>query len=212
LRSLNLACCTKVSDETVLAVGKGCPKLRSIKLDQATRLTDKSMWSLVECDRLEVLSIAGCGGITTAPLAAIVEQCQLKYLNIAHCLLVQNKVISEACDTYRGHECLVKRFFDSPATLAHQTSSPPPSPPMSPMPSPRRAIPDGAELTSAGQLELAHQTFDMEMAKLAAALPARLYEYAEGAGSGSEEHWRLPSPQWWEDQDLEGGPPLRIPD
>ena len=68
LEVIKLNRCRQVTDASLQALGRGCPMLREVVLADLDRLTDDGLAAWRKCQRLQVLGLQGCTGLTPAGL------------------------------------------------------------------------------------------------------------------------------------------------
>ena len=75
-----------VTDASVAAIARGCPMLQMINLAYCTKVTDDALISLSKCSMLNTLEIRGCPQVSSAGLSAIAVGCRkIAKLDIKKC-------------------------------------------------------------------------------------------------------------------------------
>ncbi|KAK3254964.1 hypothetical protein CYMTET_35840 [Cymbomonas tetramitiformis] len=67
LQSLSVAACVKLTDKSIMAVGRSCPELRELVIAKCLRLSDASLATVAvakNCVNLEVVDVSGCIEVT----------------------------------------------------------------------------------------------------------------------------------------------------
>jgi len=88
LQDLSLTCDyapTKITDSSLVAIGKKCPKLHSLSVMNCQMITDEGLKGLCKgCPDLKTLNISNCNKITDAGVIALVDKCpKLQDLDLA---------------------------------------------------------------------------------------------------------------------------------
>ena len=84
LQSLNIAYCTKITDEGMAALSNGLPQLQSLNISGCSNITDEGIRALASgCPQLQSLNTSGCWNITDEGIRALASGCpKLQSLNI----------------------------------------------------------------------------------------------------------------------------------
>ena len=87
LKVLRLEGLTRVGDPTLIAIGKGCPMLRSLNVSRCGIITDKGIMAVAHgCPRLQHLNVAGAKKVTEKGLCSLAQTCSgLQLLNVTGC-------------------------------------------------------------------------------------------------------------------------------
>ena len=83
LQSLNLYCCSNITDASVMEVARRCSNLQSLNLYCCSNITDASMMEVARrCSNLQTLSLGGCSNITDTSVMEVARRCsKLQSLN-----------------------------------------------------------------------------------------------------------------------------------
>jgi len=87
LRVLRLEGLCRVGDKTLVAIGSGCPLLRSLNVSRCGEITDKGLMAIARgCHRLQNLNVAGAKRMTEYGLCSLAQKCGgLQVLNVTGC-------------------------------------------------------------------------------------------------------------------------------
>ena len=76
LKTINIRCCSRLTDASLAAIGATCKGLTSIDMSY-NDMTDIGIATLTQgCSELKIIHIAYCSQLTDASLAAIGETCK----------------------------------------------------------------------------------------------------------------------------------------
>lgn len=98
LRSLYLGNNRELSDETVLGVCAGCPRLQRLSLDNCAMLSPMSLLGLGMLLELRWLCLAGVGGVDDQVLARLTNCRQIRMLDIKFCRNVTERGLAIILD------------------------------------------------------------------------------------------------------------------
>lgn len=93
---LNLYLCSKITDKSVIAIGKNCLNIQYLNLFYCKLLRDEGITALAhKCAKLRFLNLSACAKITDRSVEALAVGCSaLEVLNLSKCLKVTNASVA----------------------------------------------------------------------------------------------------------------------
>ena len=120
--SLDLGCCSSITDEALVAVGSGSPQLKSLDLSSCGRITDAAVVALASgCKKLTTLDLSGCD-ITDAAVVALASGFpQLSSLNLCFCVQITDAAVVALASACQKLVSLDLDFDDNITEAAYAT-------------------------------------------------------------------------------------------